>query len=702
MKKKILAVVITALMGISSTIGFVYASDARSSANAQTVAFYKNNDSYKTKTSADHLMAAEALGLKASDYDLDNVKSLSNALVGTLAKKIIVLAGASQDLTNVNGVNLISTLEEKVNADGSISGATTSNTVVWVVNALYVVNSSKTEAACDHLAAMQESSGGYQTNWGIDTTGWVLQTLSDVDRSEYATHISKINSYLLSYENESGLFTGPYGACSNTQATVLMGYLAYDEAGVKGTRYNKNGVNPYDAMLSYQLSDGSFGYLNNTTYNDFATGQSALTVGCYENGDFLKNIKADYASYLSNQRTSSYKSLKSYYSQKTSLTSCDEYLSAYALDLDPTKMKDATEIKISELSNTTSSGDLAKAIIYLLSNNKNPKNINGKDIVSMLESQVGEDGTIKDAVKSSSIMAWDVYALYITGSSHLSSAATALAKQQASDHSYGYYYNGYNADLDTTGWVLGALALSQSEASYQSNALSYLLAHQNDSALFAGDWGASANTQASVLLGILAYDESGVKGSTYNKKGTNPYDALIATYQDTTGAFTYYGAVNDYATNQAAWTIGSYENGIVFTRLKAAYKKLNTVESTQEETVTPSKSSADSSTSTTPKKKASATKKKTSATTSSTTSSTAKTTTKTSASRTDSTSTSQTTSPKKTTKQTSETSSKPETKTTTHKVNASNPFVSYGLIGAGVIVVGFMALILFKTIVKKD
>ena len=89
------------------------------------------------------------------------------------------------------------------------------------------------------------------------------------------------------------------GVNVNTQACVLMGLLAYDAAGVKGTTYNKGDNNPYDLLLKYQNSNGSFYYSELGEENYYATLQGVQAVGYYNHGSLYKSAQALYQEIIS-------------------------------------------------------------------------------------------------------------------------------------------------------------------------------------------------------------------------------------------------------------------------------------------------------------------------------------------------------------------------------------------------------------------
>ena len=187
-------------------------------------------------------------------------------------------------------------LEEYVNNDGSIGNNIPSTMEVWCLFALYVVDSSKLELVADHLASTQADNGmyGFPGYEDLDTTGWVMTALSLVNKEKYNDYINKAVNVCLSQQQESGTFGIEVNEWdvypnANTQASVLMGLMAYDRQGLDEGKYSKEN-HPMDILLTFQNDDGSFGW-DSSEYNALATTQVAWTLGSYYNGNVFLNLK---------------------------------------------------------------------------------------------------------------------------------------------------------------------------------------------------------------------------------------------------------------------------------------------------------------------------------------------------------------------------------------------------------------------------
>ena len=185
--------------------------------------------------------------------------------------------------------------------DGTISKKTpiTANYQVWCVYALYAVNSEKLDIAVDKLASMQNQDGafGYPGFEDLDTTGWVVDALSLVNKTKYQSVLQKSTQYFQSQQQMNGTFgieknDWDIFPNTNTQANVLLGLISYDKRGLDDGIYHKDVV---DILLKFQNSEGTFGW-NNQTYNLFATQQASWTLGNYYNGNVMTKLKHTYLS----------------------------------------------------------------------------------------------------------------------------------------------------------------------------------------------------------------------------------------------------------------------------------------------------------------------------------------------------------------------------------------------------------------------
>ena len=325
--KKVLLVLSTFLFVLSSTLTFTYAANTKSEAYLKLKNYYQQSN---VLTTPEEIMAVEALGLEVEDHfsipDLKN-QDFKELKFSDLSKSIIAMSVSGIDPRDVNGINVVGILEAYIQADGSLENAgwvIDGYTLPWVVWALYIVDSSHLEKVCDYLVLQQASDGGFG-GYGytdVDTTGQVMQALCLVNKNKYESVIKHAIQYMKSLQqDDSGYKAYQYGGGNpDTQASAILGLLAYDETGLKGRNYSVNGNHPYDYLLDYQASDGSF---SKSSFNARTTATAALTIGSYMNGDFFIHAKKEYEQLVekNNQenmkkRRQSYQSLYSSYENK--------------------------------------------------------------------------------------------------------------------------------------------------------------------------------------------------------------------------------------------------------------------------------------------------------------------------------------------------------------------------------------------------
>lgn len=276
----------------------------------------------------------------------------------------------------------------------------------------------------------------------------------------------------------------------------------------------------------------------------------------------------------------SYALAKDYYSQKESLDDFGELVAYESIGLD------CDNYSIEHLISTDYASEIAQAVIALTLHGDDPRNYQGTNYVELLENCVQSNGAFdkQNTEAYANYQVYGVYALYVVDSPKLTLAADYLASLIDSNGGFG---SNYGPSLDITGWVIEALALVDQQK-YQSTidaAIVYLDANRDGQAGYVDTYsGVNANTQASVLNGLLIYDSEGVKAGTYDQGESNPYDVLLS-YQNDNGSFWYQnkGEENNYASAQSIQTIGYYYHGSVYTKAKDEYFALGEVKDTEEQ-----------------------------------------------------------------------------------------------------------------------
>ena len=315
--KKILCSLFICMLCFMATLTSVLAVDVYPTSNIDTacqraINFYKG----RTLETPDEVIAVESLGLEAEDECnintlIDDFKEndYNEATLGDLSKTIIALSLTKQDPRSFNNSNLVELLENKVKEDGSIDGSTGPNIDVWVLYALFTVSSSKTTLVADRLSTQNNIEGQEGAFWyfwegkcaDVDTTGWVVEVLSIIDKAKYNDSITSAINYLKTKQQDDASF-GDYGASPNTQASVLTGLLAYDREGLLNGNYDKENAKAFKVLVDFQKEDGSVEMADwstgEMTYNAMATYQLSIALGSYKNNSVFLKAQKDYQSII--------------------------------------------------------------------------------------------------------------------------------------------------------------------------------------------------------------------------------------------------------------------------------------------------------------------------------------------------------------------------------------------------------------------
>ncbi len=261
-------------------------------------------ESVKSFQSVDEIIASESVGVESDDIAIPE-GLLETDTASLVAKAIIALTLHGDDPRNYQGMNYVELLESAINEDGSVrfdseTNSFGSNNQIFCVYALYIVESDKLELAANYLASMIQDNGSFTYAGGyedLSVTGWAVEALCLVNKTQYQSTIEKALTNILSYQkDDAGFDMYGYGADANTQSSVLTGLLTYDSEGVKAGKYNQNGNNPYDVLLTFQNTDGSFWseYTGIGQYNLLATVQGVQAVGYYYHGSVYTKAKDEY------------------------------------------------------------------------------------------------------------------------------------------------------------------------------------------------------------------------------------------------------------------------------------------------------------------------------------------------------------------------------------------------------------------------
>lgn len=163
--------------------------------------------------------------------------------------------------------------------DGSFGAI---NSHIWAMIALDVVGGEYcVDGALTHLLSQQREDGSWSYNdtSDPDMTGMALIALSNhIDKEGVSESIERAVEYLEKSQLSTGGFESYGKENINSVATVISGLVAVGED-VKSAKWSQNGNNLLDALMKFQLEDGSFSYLlSPKKYNQMATYQAFIAI----------------------------------------------------------------------------------------------------------------------------------------------------------------------------------------------------------------------------------------------------------------------------------------------------------------------------------------------------------------------------------------------------------------------------------------
>lgn len=314
--KKVVSSLFACTLAIMMSFSSVFAYDTNNLDNAcnKVVKYYEDS---KTLASYDAIIAMESLNLEAENgYNLpENLGEInynsSFSLIGPITKTLISEILIGNDPKNINGTDFVSMVEDMVVSNEKVqyngNDIVSAGEVVYIVYALYSIDSEKMYDAADYLKNLQNEDGsfGYGNNTkSLDITGWVIEGLTLVDENKYEDVINKAKTFLTnSLDSEDGAYSDydekwgfENGKNSITQAAVLTGIFVNDKAGLLNGNYNdENNKNPIDYLINLQNDNGSFYWKeNNMGYGEGATNDCARALGTYKYGSVFKKAQKAY------------------------------------------------------------------------------------------------------------------------------------------------------------------------------------------------------------------------------------------------------------------------------------------------------------------------------------------------------------------------------------------------------------------------
>lgn len=213
--------------------------------------------------------------LRACDGVLSNTKSTE------YSARVLALTAAGYDARDIGGYDLTAALcdVDFVTKQG-INGA------IFALLALdsgdYPAADGVREALVENILSRQLSDGGFAFSGeraDPDITAMALCALAGyTEQPTVAEAVERAVETLSRLQNDNGGFSSYGEENAESCAQVILALAALDIA-PDDERFVKNGASALDALLSYQLSDGSFAHTASGDFNAMATYQAyaALT-----------------------------------------------------------------------------------------------------------------------------------------------------------------------------------------------------------------------------------------------------------------------------------------------------------------------------------------------------------------------------------------------------------------------------------------
>ena len=195
-------------------------------------------------------------------YMMANASSYANVSADQSGKLTLAAVAMGQDPTNFGGVNLIGKLNSQFSStNGGYSDTTNTWHQAFAILGLRAANQTAQPAAVETLKNMQQNDGGWKYDLspsvfnvtGADSTGLAMQALIAVGEPPSSTVMTKAKAFLRSKQDARAGWSDP-----NTTAYAMQGLLAAGENLV--TSWSKNDRTPYQALATYQKTDGPFFY----------------------------------------------------------------------------------------------------------------------------------------------------------------------------------------------------------------------------------------------------------------------------------------------------------------------------------------------------------------------------------------------------------------------------------------------------------
>lgn len=201
------------------------------------------------------------------NYLKKNTDSLTSST--DYSRFILSMVAAGEDPRNVNGTDLVATLESFYNGT-QFGDPSLINDDFWAVMTLTSAGIDKNDEKIQNSIAFiktNQNEGDHGWSYGVgadsdvDSTAAAIMALISADESQSSTHITNGLEYMKSKQISSGGFDSGWGNSAESDSWAIQAIVAAGQDPT-GANWTKEGKNPIDDLLSFQNQDGSFNDYN--------------------------------------------------------------------------------------------------------------------------------------------------------------------------------------------------------------------------------------------------------------------------------------------------------------------------------------------------------------------------------------------------------------------------------------------------------
>lgn len=197
------------------------------------------------------------------------------------AKVVMALNAIGYDPSNIDGVDITAQLNDSENVSGD-------SFIAYMLLAIESkgYNVAARDTYIKTLVDDAYASGGWGWNGkdaDPDTTGVVLAALAPYYNTNASVKAAVDNAVaaLSNIQVANGTFCMGMDENSNSTAMVVLGLSELGINADTDSRFVKNGISAVDALCSFAVDGGGFGWKDNVDVNELATCQSYYALGSY-------------------------------------------------------------------------------------------------------------------------------------------------------------------------------------------------------------------------------------------------------------------------------------------------------------------------------------------------------------------------------------------------------------------------------------